>query len=213
MERQAAVAGLPGHVRASDGPKVLRTIRRPGINLVLWQRRLPEAVERRLVTHPTDALPQLRLVTRPSRVAADLAGCMDRLAVVDADTAKWLVADITGLAATLANLCGAARVAIRLEVVEGDACRFFHTDTIALRLATTYRGRGTQWLSQDDAACFGRSASVPDAAIREVDTGVVAVFKGARTVASSAGPLVHRSPPRRIGDDVRLFLAIDPAPS
>ena len=88
-------------------------------------------------------------------------------------------------------------MAIRLEVVDTDACRRFHTDYTTLRLLTTYRGQATQWIR----------VGSPDR-IEQMAAGEIGIFKGRRLLDDP--PILHRSPP--IGDrgESRLLLVIDP---
>ena len=72
--------------------------------------------------------------------------------------------------------------ALRLEVIETDACRRFHADFVTLRLLSSYVGPGTQW-------CRANAAD----AICEVPTGAVGVFKG--RLLLDPPTILHRSPP------------------
>ncbi len=62
----------------------------------------------------------------------------------------------------------------------------FHADHVALRLICTYRGAGTQYLSND---------SIDPASLRKIPTGAVAVMKGLRYPDQAQHALMHRSPP------------------
>ena len=121
----------------------------------------------------------------------------------DGITGAALAADVAMLCRRHGDLLGSTQVALRLEVVESDACRKFHADYVTLRMISTYMGRGTQWLAADDR---------DDAqAIREITPGTVAIFKGRRLLDDP--PILHRSPPIAASGDKRLLLVVDPASS
>lgn len=205
----AATSGdrrIPSHVRETRDLAGLAVIQRRGVNLALWHRTLPAEVAANLAEAVSAGLPTVRLETSCAELAAELGSRLP-----PGPGPSWLAADAAMLARTFSRLAGTNRVTVRIEAIDGDACRFFHADAVALRLVTAYQGRGTQWLADVDADAF-RGDAVPEELVRETDTGTVAVFKGLRG-ATGGHPLVHRSPPRQAGDPVRLFLAFDPAAS
>lgn len=196
--------GLPAHVRVTDSEEGLALIRRPGINLAFWPRELPAEVVAHLTEMVSTGLAPVRCEAPPDAMEAELCQRLPPGPCRD-----WLAADAALLARILAQLVGTRRVVLRVEAIAGDACRLFHADAVALRLVTTYLGRGTQWLADADVEAYGNGGAVPEDRIHEMATGTVAVFRGLRGV-TRGHPLVHRSPPRRPGDAVRLFLAVDP---
>ena len=196
---------LPAHVRVADGVEGLALIRRPGINLALWPRKLPAEVVAHLADMVSTGLPPVRCEAPPDAMEAEL-----RHRLPPGPCRDWLAADSALLARTLAQIVGTHRVVLRIEAIAGDACRLFHADAVAMRLVTTYEGRGTQWLADADVEAYGNGGDVPEDRIHEMATGTVGVFRGLRGV-TRGHPLVHRSPPRRPGDAIRLFLAVDPA--
>lgn len=197
--------GLPAHVREVDGAEGLAIIRRSGINLAFWPRALPAEVVTYLPAMVSASLAPVRCEAPHDAMEAELR---DRLS--PGPCRDWLAADAALLARTLAQIAGTHRVVLRIEAIAGDACRLFHADAVASRLVTTYEGRGTQWLADADVNAYGSGNDVPEDCIHEIATGTVAVFWGLRGV-KGGHPLVYRSPPRRPGDPVRLFLAVDPA--
>ncbi len=197
--------GLPMHVREVDSVEGLAIIRRPGSTSRSGQGRFRQ---RSWPTFQQWSRPVLRRcdAKRPhDAIEAEL-----RTLLPPSPFRDWLAADAALLARTLAQLTGTRRVVLRIEAIVGDACRLFHADAVALRLVTTYEGRGTQWLSEADVDISDHGGDVPEDRIYEMATGTVGVFKGLRGVTGKH-PLIHRSPPRRPGDPVRLFLAVDPA--
>lgn len=126
------------------------------------------------------------------------------LALVDG-----LAADIAGLAAAPADATCRQRVAIRLEVIETDACRRFHADYVTLRLLCTYVGPGTLRLGEADAAAVRAGADPETLDPRQLRTGEAALLIG--RLLSPDRATLHRSPPIAGTGQRRLVLAIDPA--
>lgn len=122
--------------------------------------------------------------------------------------ADWLAIDVLGLARLYRETTRAARLTVRLETVVDDACRLFHIDNVRFRLATTYRGPGTQWLDPADAATC---EAPPSATIHEMARGWIAIMRGGKAATAERPALPHRSPPIAGTDVTRLFVAIDEA--
>jgi hypothetical protein len=182
-------------VRA-DSADTLAAVRDPGVALALWARRLPGSLAEAIAALELGAVDDLELtVDLPASVSALAASLV--VSGHAPPVARLLAADILELASRHAVICGEARVAIRLEVVDTDACRRFHTDYTTLRLLTTYRGQATQWIR----------VGSPDR-IEQMAAGEIGIFKGRRLLDDPS--ILHRSPP--IGDrgESRLLLVIDP---
>lgn len=195
------------HVASCDDADILDMIREEGTNLAIWERRIgPSLPDSR--RWPT--IDDIGLTTPVCAVDAAL-----RTALAAADYPSACVAaladDIGLLATSVARITGCDAVSIRLEIVETDACRRFHADHVTVRLITTYAGRGTQWLSDADAAALRRGVDLADLHIRSLAPGDVALFKGLGWAPD--GAIVHRSPPIAASGEQRLVLVIDPAPS
>lgn len=178
----------------------LGQIRLAGKDLLIWQRGLAEAVAVELAALALGGIDDLVLVSAIDGLDGVLAGAM---AEAGYPAMPALRRDIFMLARQLAGLLGARDVRIRLEVVETDACRKFHSDYVSLRMITTYLGQGTQWI---EAAMRDREDS-----IRQIGAGEVAIFKG--RLWQESPTILHRSPPIGGRNEQRLVLVIDPAPS
>lgn len=192
LPREAPVEPV---VRA-DSADTLAAVRDPRVALALWARRLPGSLAEAIEALDLGAVDDLELtVDLPTSVSALAASLV--VSGHAPPVARLLAADILELANRHAVICGEARVAIRLEVVDTDACRRFHTDYVTLRLLTTYRGQATQWIR----------VGSPER-IEQMMAGEVGIFKGRRLLDDP--PVLHRSPP--IGDrgEARLLLVIDP---
>lgn len=177
-----------GHGRAS-----LDAIARPHAALAIWWRSLPDALRAALAYLDLDTVDDVSLDLADEEAidsALADAGYADPVATL-------LAEDIRLLVARHAALTGEDRLRLRLEVIETDACRRFHADSVTLRLLCTYVGPGTQWSRIDatDAIC-------------EVPTGAVGVFKG--RLLLDPPTILHRSPPISATGERRLVLAIDP---
>jgi len=181
-----------------DGAKALHAIREPEAALALWARELPEALADTIGRIGLGTVDDLALTIDLPIPASALAASLVA-GGYEGDAARLLAADILALARQHAVISGTSRLAIRLEVVETDACRRFHADYVRYRLLTTYRGAATQWIRADTPDC-----------IEQMRTGEVAVFKGRLLLPEP--PILHRSPPlEESGGEPRLLLVIDPA--
>ncbi|WP_052772910.1 DUF1826 domain-containing protein [Luteimonas sp. FCS-9] len=196
-------------------PEILLRIREPQTSLAVWQRR-----------PASDVLAQARMVspaegTVRRSVAVDTGFARDLDLALEAALAPGTgVDEVAALRSDLALLLHWARriapdcraLPLRIARVEGDGCRLFHSDQVALRMICTYAGAGTQWLRESavDRAALGQGNNdgVLDwAAVRQLATGEVAVMKGARFAGPGPGGLIHRSPPK--SDTSRCTVVID----
>ncbi len=163
-----------------------------------------------------DALPGSGLPTRRFSCAGDEGG--DDLAATFADAgltgvgaSAALIEDIAGLMQSFARISGAARRDVRIERVTDDACARFHVDNVALRLLTTYRGPGTQWLSRLPEPGQCATDTWADADIRQLPRFAVALFKGRRAPGARVPLILHRSPPIAGTGQTRFLLCINEA--
>lgn len=173
-------------------PASLEDIVRRDTALAIWRRPVPEPLRALLDTLDLATIDDLSVVPDAAGIAIALRDAGYPGAVVPA-----LAADIDLLARRQAALAGEDRLALRLEVIETDACRRFHADYITLRLLCTYVGPGTEW----------HRAEVPGQ-VERVPTGAAAVFKGRLLLDPPV--VLHRSPPISATGEQRLVLVIDP---
>jgi Protein of unknown function (DUF1826) len=193
-------ARLPSSSITGRGAAVLHEALRPGIGIAIWQRDLAPAV-RDAMAALYALMPLHRLFTLDAD--EDPAPILDRALIgfgqlPELSRQAWRD-DLLGLIAHARGLAPQAAVRVRIETKVNDGCRLFHTDNVPLRMICTYRGPGTQWLPERifDRAELGRGNNdfVLDwSAVRELDTGDVAVMKGLRFPGSTTDALVHRSP-------------------
>ena len=207
LSRHTSEAGyLPGQGSEGSFAETLPDILKVSVNLAVRHRDRREIV----VAGPwLSQVDDIADVFETSTLPASLGPRLVEAGYTEADAAA-LTADIVDLAATFTDIMDTDRVAIRLEVVETDACRRFHADYVTARLICTYVGPGTQWLDTRDAAALAAGADPQTLTIRQIGTGDVAIFKG--RLWSPDAPAVHRSPPIAGTGARRLMLVMDPAP-
>lgn len=118
---------------------------------------------------------------------------------------------------TFFSLTQAAQVVAKLSVVASDACRYFHHDSMRVRLLCTYRGPGTEWLpnafADRTAIGSGNNAEICKdmRQIRRLPRFTVAVLKGNNYPRSQGNGIIHRSPAIMNTRDTRLLLCVDEA--
>lgn len=184
-------------VRLARHSDVMTEILRPEVNLTVWERDPPVPVD------TLDGFETIRFVAEVEDVSDAL--CRALASSIERSWHAGLIDDVAMLARRYATIMKLDGVAVRLERIVDDACRMFHADYVAVRLITTYRGRGTEWLEQGVAP---EAVLAGDAVPQRLATGDIGLFKG-RLLASNAA-IVHRSSPVARTGEERLLLAIDP---
>lgn len=192
-----------------ESPQVMTEILQDGVNLAVWQRRLPAQVEdfAALVVNLGQPMSDERVMEVDEREAPVLHRLLPEAA--DLHGYGGFVADVSWLVAAYTCLLGARRVGLRLKVLDGAMCPRFHVDHVPLRLLTTYVGAGSEWLEERD---IDRNrlqlAEAPVDNIRRLQVGDVALLKGEKWLGNEGAGLVHRSPPTPRGEK-RLLLSLD----
>lgn len=190
-----------------EAPKVLTEIFEDGVNLAVWQRRLPAQVEdfATLVVSLGQSLADQRVLDVNEHEPPQLPGLLQEAA--DLHGYEGFVADVTWLVSAYTCLVGARRVGLRLRVLQGAMCPRFHVDNVPLRLLTTYVGPGSEWLEEGAIERAGlHLAAAPVDNIRALQAGEVAVVKGEKWLGNEGAGLIHRSP---ASDQRRLLLSLD----
>lgn len=183
----------------------------PAVNVLVWRRTLaPDLaalVEQGI--HPGESWREIVALGEDER--------MRPTAAVERLPPTWR-REIAMLAELLCMLTGGTGIGIRWEIARKATCPRFHFDRTTLRLVSTYRGQGTQWVDERDVerpACAGipRQERWPDlvrkeACIRGAREGDVVLLKGDLWPGNAGRAAVHRSPPVDPGPG-RLLLTLD----
>ncbi|MEM7424229.1 MAG: DUF1826 domain-containing protein, partial [Pseudomonadota bacterium] len=193
---------LEGAVAEACSAEDLTRLCRSDFGAVIWRRAIPDAVLGWLAALDPGQLPAGRMILRPDAVESAVQACCDIAGMPDGDERRVLVRDIGLLGATFSDMMRAPYLRLRLDVVQSNACRKFHVDTVSARLICTYRGTGTQ---------FGVSAGGADPeAVSSVPTGLPIVLRGRLWPTAQEVDLLHRSPPIEGTGETRMLLVLDP---
>jgi hypothetical protein len=210
--RRAAKISAPAHLAAGEDDGILRSIRRPGVNLAVWRRPLPRPIARFARACLSAGDLHVGFDVAANEVALALAETVDIAGTWAQDRRAW-IEDVGQLARRFADVTGARDVHVHAEILAHDSCRLFHVDNVRCRLITTYAGPGTQWLA--DADVIRPALGDNDAAIRtgapvqRLRTGWIGLFKGERQRGMEGRGIVHRSAPIRGTGQRRLVVKID----
>ncbi|MBV6285502.1 DUF1826 domain-containing protein [Pseudomonas aegrilactucae] len=181
-----------------ESPQVLTEVLQDGVNMAVWQRRLPAHIEdfaRVLLSLGQPLGESLTLALQAEGEVPPLRGLAAGYA--DLQGHAGFVADVTWLIGAYACLLDARRVGLRLQVLDGAMCPRFHVDHVPLRLITTYAGPASEWLAMPDAR-----------EVQQLASGDVALLKGEKWLGNEGAGLVHRSPQLADGQR-RLILTLD----
>ena len=165
----------------------LESVFDPRLNRVVWRRpHLP-------LRGPADDWPQ-QTGRRMRAIASGAATPAAVAAELSLEPASALAADVAMLCELFATITGASTLGLRLEITDCATCPRFHSDRVTVRLMTTYRGPGTEWLEGEEV----HRAAVHD----------VLLAKGESWTGADATPCLHRSPVPAPGQ-TRVLLTLD----
>jgi hypothetical protein len=209
MHVRAATAGAAGRdVVADVDAAVLEEVARDGTALAVWRRAGPgPRITAWLDALAPERLPAGRAVLDSRDAAAMLSTLCDEAGLPMSPGRRWLVDDMTGLAARFAALTACGQVDVRVERITGDACWKFHCDHVRYRLLTTYRGPGTEWVARADADAALRQQRAYMGPVHRLERFDVGLFKGAADDPQAG--VVHRSPPIAGTGLARLLLCLN----
>lgn len=199
---QAADLDLGDTVRACSTIDGFSDIETPGCGAVIFDRTPLQASVDWLAELPSQALPEERIVLRPSDVEAHVEGLMPTGAKADDLARSWLIQDIAALAQGFAKMMEAPYLRLRLDPIKTNACRKFHIDAVTARLVCTYRGQPTQYGMGNAQREVSEFATVPAAC--------PVILRGTRWPGNAPTGLLHRSPPIEGTGETRLLLVLDP---
>lgn len=159
----------------------------PAVHLVVWERR-DAAARGRARAWPGTVGRVMRTVASQRADAAQVAQ------LLGLEAAPALATDVAMLCDLFETITGATTLGLRVDVTDRATCPVFHVDRVTLRLMTTYRGPGTEWLE--------------DGVAQQARAGDVLFAKGETWPQLAAGPCQHRSPRPRPGE-TRVLLTLD----
>lgn len=210
--RSETAATDPSHYRYVDRIEALACIEQPEVNLVIWQRPLPEILKE-FIQRLIKAKFYFRQCVKVNEFERALLAAFSATGECDTDSILMLE-DLVLLVSTFAQLNGVSEVKVLIETLADDECRLFHVDRNSLRLLCTYAGPGTQWLANDEVNrhALGSGSNhdiIGNAGIRASRPGEVLLLKGERYPGNYANGIVHRSPPVVDRQLQRLRLRLD----
>ena len=195
-------------------PDVLQQILNPGVNLSLWQRPVHEEISRELSSLEAADLPDLRCPTSLDSFDDDVCELLLQQELDPSDFSCWRI-DLRRVAGYYFEIISNRDVILRLVTTDSDDCRRFHTDRTHLRLLCTYRGPGTEWLSEEqvDRQAQGSGATNDDIIRFGEPSGFapfwVGILKGTAYPGNAGRGLVHRSPPISGSGQTRVLFCLD----
>lgn len=211
MKNLAAPPLAQTSVQTGTTPDVLHRITQPGNDLVVWQRSNAMPWTAWLNALPLDALPVGRVELQTAEALAVLHETCNASGTPMGPMRDLFTCDMADLIGRFAAITGTDTVALRMDVVTGNACRRWHRDCLPLRMICTYRGPGTLWVPPARAPLALNHADDELASqASQLQAGDVALFKGCGWAGQShdAGT-VHRSPRMEGTGLMRLVLVLD----
>lgn len=190
-----------GHIVGSK-PKILHSISDEEYNLAIWKRSKTMDCGELLNTD----LENVRVTVPVSNPQKLLQSELDRCGFPKSAACAALVEDILDLCQLFGEIAHYPKIEVRVELVTGNSCWKFHSDYVEMRLITTYIGRGTQWIDQDDIDRI--TDGLEPLHINELEPGDVGLFKGK---LNTIQPAIHRSPPIDGTGEKRLLLVLNQA--
>jgi hypothetical protein len=188
-------------------PSVLDRILDPESQLVLWHRPVMPTLSAWLDGLAPACLPDGRVLIRPDETAEALAAIFEMSGTPACAERSLLANDVVLLADAFRRITKSPLIDLRIERISGNACRKFHRDNVSLRLLTTYRGPGTQWVTpawEQQALSAQMKYSGP---VKEMPRYSTALFRGCQDAPDEG--VVHRSPPIAGSGTTRLLLCIN----
>jgi hypothetical protein len=135
---------------------------------------------------------------------------------ITTDTAglELFINDLAEITQNFSSVINSELVRFRLQVIKNDMCKYFHYDYNSLRLLTTYRGNGTEWVANENVnrheiGCQNNEKIIIDSGqVNQLETFWVGIFKGELFMNNSGNGIVHRSP-SLLGKETRILLRLD----
>jgi hypothetical protein len=202
------------HHTAGKQPDVLQRILDLGVNLCQWQRPVQQAVTRELTSLQASDLPDVRCSTSLDSFDDDVAMLLQQQGLDPLAFSNWRN-DLRRLADLYFSISDDRDVTLRLVTTDDDDCRRYHVDRTHLRLLCTYRGPGTEWLTNDQVDRLAQATGAPNEEIirfgepSKFEPFWVGILKGDAYPGNAGYGLVHRSPPISGSGETRVLFCLD----
>jgi len=176
----------------SARPDCFERIHDPAVELVIWERTLPTAMERWLDRLRPDQLPNGRLTVSAAHLVSAVTTLLDEAPMPGGPMRDAFREDVIAIAERFMRVMDTDVVDIRLETLGDDGCWKFHRDYVVARMLVTYRGPGTQWVQPGESGAALSEQKAYRGPLECFSPHAVGLFKGSR--AGDGEGIVHRSP-------------------
>lgn len=192
---------VPG-VSVASTPKGLKAIKDDACAAAIWRRQPLKTFQDWIDSLAPTQLPRARMILCPELVHQALSEIVEVSGLPASLEQEMLVDDISALAHMFSSVMETPYLRLRLDVINNNACRKFHTDAVKARLVCTYRGTGTQ---------YGIATQLAEpACVFTVPTSSPILLRGTLWPTQPASSLRHRSPQIEGTGQTRLVLVLDP---
>lgn len=199
----------------SDTIEVLDAINNPHCNLSIWNREISHEMKSYI-----DILVQKNFTSQSKKdeLNGSLRELLASLPYSSHLGYQEFIQDIQLLYGFMQQLSGNPNPKIHLALIHQTQCPLFHVDFNHLRLICTYKGKGTQWIDEENSdrrhlGCGRNEEVVKDTnLIHQTKQTSVAILKGERFPGNMGYGIIHKSPELEEGES-RLFLRIESSAS
>ncbi len=202
------------HVSAASSLKELNEINNPLINLSIMNRKPQKNIAKMLKEIKPEQFPEIDAVIDVSEIRILLDSKFRKLKELYLDAANDLINDLSEIAQSFSEISSSDIIKLSAECITDYKCPLFHCDYYALRLVSTYYGRGTEWTYNDNVNRSGLGSGNNRLILkdmrrtRRMKPFDVAILKGETYKNNSGRGIVHRSPDMKKGDH-RIFIHMD----
>jgi len=199
---------------SGNQPDILNRVLDPSVQLSLWQRPAQAVINRELSSLKASDLPDMRCTTSADSFEDDVDMLLKQQDLDPLVFSNWR-RDLRQLADIYFHLSKNRDVEMRLETTDEDGCTRFHVDNTQLRLLCTYQGPGTQWLTDEQTNFLEQCNTESNDDITRLGEPSsfapfwVGILKGKTYPGNSNQGLVHRSPPIKGSDQIRVLFCLD----
>lgn len=189
-------------------PDILKEIKSKEINIVLYEREIPElSLEiNRLLKTDVNLNFSGEIHSISEKIQEELP--LNQFKLINQDIQKLLL--------NFNEITGSTNFKLLFKTITTNMCRKFHTDINDLRMLCTYSGPGTLWLTNDNINQKALKTNpnqeyivLNNHQIKQAKTGAVVLLKGALFPQKNNKAILHRSPPIENRKEKRLLLRID----